>query len=258
MSGEQAHFPGRQTLRDRALLGTPAERAPGNDGARHRAGAWRAGHRRAGAGGARRDRRGNREIPRSDDPELLPDPASLTDMERAAERLAQAITQPRESGDLRRLRCRRRGVLGAAEAVPGALRRRGRNLHSRPHLRRLRPQPRGDARTGRPRREADRHGRLRHQQRSLDRCRAAGRRRRRGARPPSGRRAAADGRGRRQSQPRGRSFGAGPSLRGRRGLPGAGADREDPSHRAPRRSSSPIFCRCSISWRWRRSAMSCR
>ena len=34
---------------------------------------------------------GDRAVPRSDDQEPLPDPASLTDMDRAAERLAEAI-----------------------------------------------------------------------------------------------------------------------------------------------------------------------
>ena len=90
-------------------------------------------------------------------------------MDKAAERLAEAIAPAREGGDLRRLRRRRRRVVGADEALPRPLRRRGRDLHSRPHLRGLRPQSGGDARTGRPRRDADRHRRLRHQQR---RCRS--------------------------------------------------------------------------------------
>ncbi len=72
---------------------------------------------------------------------LLPDPASLTDMDRAAERLAQAIRNREKVaifGDY--------DVDGAAssallEAVSRLLRRRGRDLHPRPYLRGLRPEP---------------------------------------------------------------------------------------------------------------------
>ena len=35
--------------------------------------------------------------------DLLPDPASLTDMDKAAERIAEAVLRKREGGDLRRL-----------------------------------------------------------------------------------------------------------------------------------------------------------
>ena len=81
--------------------------------------------------------------------DLLPDPASLTDMDKAAARLADAI--------MRREKVAIFGDYDVDGAASSALLKRflahfgvaGRNLHSRPHLRGLRPQPRGDARAGR-------------------------------------------------------------------------------------------------------------
>ena len=63
-----------------------------------------------------------REIPRSDDPRAAAGPASLTDMDKAAARIADAIVRARARGDLRRLRRRRRGGFGADEAVSRAFR----------------------------------------------------------------------------------------------------------------------------------------
>ncbi len=84
--------------------------------------------------------------------DLLPDPATLTDMDKAAGRIADAVAAARACRHLRRLRCRRRLLVRHARAVSRAFRHRGRNLHSRPHLRGLRAQSRCDARIGGARR----------------------------------------------------------------------------------------------------------
>ena len=104
----------------------------------------------------------------------------------------------------------------------------------------------------------DRHRRLRHQQRGVDRGGAAGRRRCGRARPPSGRRRACrQAVAGRQSEPRGRPFRAGPSLRGRRRLPRAGPDGARAARARPD-LPQPDLLACSTWSRWRPSATWCR
>ena len=80
----------------------------------------------------------------------------------------------REHRDLRRLRRRRRDLGRAARALPAHLRARSDDPHSRPHLRRLWPERRGDPRARRARRHAAGHRRLRHHQPSSRSPRRAG------------------------------------------------------------------------------------
>ena len=104
--------------------------------------------------------------------DLLPDPASLTDMVKAGARIADAI-----------LRGERVAIFGDYDvdgAASSALLKRFLAHYGVPAeiyipdriFEGYGPNPGGDARTGRPWRNADRHGRLRHQQRGFDRRRA--------------------------------------------------------------------------------------
>ena len=76
----------------------------------------------------------------------------------------------RKGADLRRLRCRRRRLVGAAQARFCALRHRPRKSISPTGSSRATAQSRSHARSRVARRGADRHRRLRHQQRRLRRC----------------------------------------------------------------------------------------
>ena len=95
----------------------------------------------------------------------MPDPSTLRDMDKGAARLADAI--------VRRERIAVFGDYDVDGACSSALMQRflaahglrGAHLHPRPHDRGLRPQPRGHRGAGQGRRQADRHGRLRHHQR---------------------------------------------------------------------------------------------
>ena len=148
---------------------------------------------------------------------LMPDPHTVTAMEEAALRLADADDARRAGRDLRRLRRRRRDRLGLAGALPAPRRQRADRAYPRPDLRRLRPQRRGDPRARGTRGETARHRRLRHRQhRAAGRGASAWSRRHR-HRSPSGRRTAA-GCDRGQCQPARRSFGARPSRRRRPGV----------------------------------------
>ena len=65
---------------------------------------------------------------------LMPDPYTVTQMEAAAKRIADAATRAREGRDLRRLRCRRRDLGGAAGVASAPLRARSADPYSRPDL----------------------------------------------------------------------------------------------------------------------------
>ena len=101
--------------------------------------------------------------------DLMPDPSTLTDMEAAAARIADAVERKEKVaifGDY--------DVDGAASSAVlwRYLKHFGLDAddpHSRPDHRGLRPQSRSDARTRRGRRDADRHRRLRHVELRADR-----------------------------------------------------------------------------------------
>ena len=95
---------------------------------------------------------------------LMPDPDTLTDCSKAAARIVAAIRKRREGRDLRRLRRRRGRIVRLDVPLPAPFRRRSRNLHSRSHLRGLRPQSGGDQPVDRQWRAIDRHRRLRFDQ----------------------------------------------------------------------------------------------
>ncbi len=99
---------------------------------------------------------------------LMPDPSTLRDMDAAAGAPRRRHREARGSGAVRRLRCRRCGVLGAACALSEAPRASSAHLHSRPAVRGLRAQRRrhrGARQRGRP---PHRHRRLRdHEHRAL-------------------------------------------------------------------------------------------
>ena len=161
--------------------------------------------------------------------DLLPDPATLVDMEAAAARLASAVARQEKVaifGDY--------DVDGACSAalLAGFLergRRPSAHPHPRPADRGLRPQQRGGPHARRGGRDAAGHGRLRHDQRRAFRRGASARARCRRARPPPGARAAAGGGGPGQSQPPGRPLRTRPSLRRGRRLPGAGRNSANPA-----------------------------
>jgi hypothetical protein len=91
---------------------------------------------------------------------LMPDPYTLTDCEKAAKRIADAIDRGEQVaifGDYD-VDGASLGALLTASSPISASRR---DLYSRPHLRRLRPQPGGDRPADRQRRATDRHRRLR-------------------------------------------------------------------------------------------------
>ena len=145
----------------------------------------------------------------------MPDPNVLTAMPEAAARIADAIVRGESVaifGDY--------DVDGATSAALLArfLRHAGIDPidpHSRPPVRRLRPECRGGARARRARRHAPGHRRLRHDQHRAAGRGAGARRRCRRHRSPSGRRGAAAGGRHRQSEPARRSFRARPSRRRR-------------------------------------------
>ncbi len=119
----------------------------------------------------------------------MPDPYTLTDCEKAAQRVCCARSRRGEKRrDLRRLRRRRRRLLGADVPLSHAFRRPGQHLYSRSHLRRLRPQSGGDQPADRQRRPADRHRRLRFDQPRVAGGRRGAQHRRRRHRSPPGRR----------------------------------------------------------------------
>ncbi len=194
---------------------------------------------------------------------LMPDPASLTDMNRAAERIAKAIAGHEKvaifgdydvdgacsSAILSRF-LTHYGIANRIYIPDRIFEGYGPNPSAMQEL----------AAAG----VADRHGRLRHQQRGGDRRRprtagaGCG-----GARSPSGRRRTAGcGACGGQSQPRGRS------LRRRviSALPGWSsctlvqtlADHARAAHRQPGTSRARTSCRCSTWWRWPPCAMWCR
>ncbi len=87
-------------------------------------------------------RRGGGALSRPLDPRSLADPEKLTDMDAAAAGSARRSSGGARSGDLRRLRRRRRGSSALLKRFLGPLwHRGGGNLHSGPHLRRLRSKP---------------------------------------------------------------------------------------------------------------------
>ena len=146
---------------------------------------------------------------------LMPDPYTVTQMEAAAKRIADAAVRAREGCDLRRLRCRRRHFGGAAGLASAPLRARSADSYSRPDLRRLRPQCRGDPHARRQGRHAAGDGGLRHHQPgAAGRSAAAGDVGRRDRSSPE-RRRTARGRCAGQSEPARRSLRPRPSRRDR-------------------------------------------
>ena len=97
----------------------------------------------------------------------------------------------REDCDLRRLRRRWRNLVGAAGAFSARCRARSDDPYPGPHLRGLRTECRSDPLAGRSRRDAARHGRLRHHQHRAARGGAAARPGCDRHRPSPGRRAPA-------------------------------------------------------------------
>ena len=77
---------------------------------------------------------------------LMPDPHTVTADGNGRQAHRGRGRARREGRDLRRLRCRRRHLGGAARLASAPLRARSADPHSRPHLRRLWPQYRGGAR----------------------------------------------------------------------------------------------------------------
>ena len=145
---------------------------------------------------------------------LMPDPHTVTAMEQAALRLADAMVRGEQVAIF--------GDYDVDGATASALlarflrhrRHRADRAYPRPDFRRLRPQRRGDPRARRARRDAAGHRRLRHHQHRAAGRGAAARPGRHRHRSSPGRRAAA-GRDRGQSQPARRSVGPRPSRRGR-------------------------------------------
>ena len=76
---------------------------------------------------------------------LMPDPYTVTADGSRRQAHRGCGHARREGRDLRRLRRRRRDLGGAARLAPAPLRARSADSHSRPDLRRLRPQCRGGA-----------------------------------------------------------------------------------------------------------------
>ena len=115
------------------------------------------------AGPRRRDRRG-RGFSRPDHPQI--DARSLhRDADGSRGQAHRGCGDARREGrDLRRLRRRRRDLGGAAGLASAPLRARSADPHSRPHVRRLRPQYRSGARARGQGRDAAGHRRLRHHQ----------------------------------------------------------------------------------------------
>ena len=155
----------------------------------------------------------------------MPDPSTLRDMDKGAARLADAI-----------VRARRIAVFGDYDvdgACSSALMQRFLAAHGRQAriyipdrmTEGYGPNRGGDRDAGQGRRQADRHGRLRHHQRRPAGGGKAARRRRGGRRSSPGRRAAAGRRCGHQSQPAGRPVRPRASVRGGRHVHGAGGDR---------------------------------
>ncbi len=148
----------------------------------------------------------------------LPDPSHLRDMDAAAARLVRAVRDRRNDRRLRRLRCRRRDLGGAADAVFRRGRRAQPDLRARPAARGLRPERARSAAPARRGRRRRRHRRLRHHRASAAR-RSRPMRARRDRHRPSCRRAAAAARDRaRQPEPARRGQPARRARRGRRRL----------------------------------------
>ncbi len=165
--------------------------------------------------------------------DLLPDPLRLKDMGAAAARFLDAAAPPPAHRGLRRLRCRRRRLGGAAaDLAPGDGPERH-ALYPRPHRRGLWPQRAGDGGAGAgPRPDPLR--RLRHAQ---PRAGGGGEGRRCGdPRPPSGGRDPAAGAGGGEPEPAGRGWHARPSLRRRGGVPDAGRGQPPAARRRRRRA----------------------
>ena len=101
---------------------------------------------------------------------LLPDPYTVTQMESGRQTHRGCGHSRRKSCYLRRLRCRRRNLGGAARLAPASLRARPADSYSGPDFRRLRPQRRGGAHARGQGRDAAGDGGLRHHE-----PRAAGR-----------------------------------------------------------------------------------
>ena len=191
---------------------------------------------------------------------LMPDPHTVTAMEQASQRLADAMTKGEQVaifGDY--------DVDGAtASALLARFVRHGGTepiVHIPDRIfEGLRPQRRSDPRARATRRHAARHRRLRHRQHRAARRGAAARSRRHRARPPSGRRDAA-GCDRGQSEPARRSVRPGPSRRGRPGVHGRGRDQPRAAHPRildARRGRSRTCSAGSTSWRSAPSPMWCR
>ena len=118
-----AAIPRRRSLRPRPHLDRALRPGPGHDRPRHRADARRPGRGGAGPRRARRRRAGRAELScappaRSSARALSPDRHGAG--RRAPRRRRRA---PRDGGDLRRLRCRRRLQRGASRRLPRRLRR---------------------------------------------------------------------------------------------------------------------------------------
>ena len=154
----------------------------------------------------------------------MPDPSTVRDMDKGAARLADAI-----------LRNEPIAVFGDYDvdgACSAALMQRflaAHGLAARIYIpdrmtEGYGPEPRRHRGPRQGRRQADRHGRLRHHQRRSAGGRRPARRRRRRRRPPPGRRAPARRRRRRQPQPPGRPVGPRRPVRRRRRLHAAGGD----------------------------------
>ena len=146
---------------------------------------------------------------------LLPDPDTLTDMPAAATRIADAVETRRADRDLRRLRRRRRDLVGGAGAVSPLRRPRAADPHPGPAVRGLRAEH-----AGRPQSLAERGAKLlvtvdcgTTSIEPLAEAKAARARRRRHRSPPGRRDAAAGGRDG-QSEPAGRYLRPRPSRRG--------------------------------------------
>ena len=131
----------------------------------------------------------------------MPDPHVLTAMKEASERIADAVTRGETRRHFRRLRRRRRDLVGGADAISAPMRHRADHSHSRPLVRRLRSEYRSRARARRTRRKTPRLRRLRHDQHRAAPGSQKARARYRRHRSPSGRRRAAARRGNRQSEP---------------------------------------------------------
>ena len=183
---------------------------------------------------------------------LMPDPHTVTADGDGGEAHCGRGRARREGRDLRRLRRRWRDLGGAAGLASAPLRARSADPHSRPHLRRLRPQCRSGARARGQGRDAAGHRRLRHHQPRAAGGSAKARHVGRRHRPSPDRRRIARGRCAGEPEPARRSLRPRPSRRRRPRADHAGGG--EPRIARPRLLDMPngrsrICSACCIMWR---------